>query len=93
QGGTLQAAGALNASAGSLDNTAGHIASLNTDGLNLTTAGQLTNAQGGTIGGNGNVAVQAGQLNNTGTISAVQNLGVSTAQTLANAGTLAANGN
>ncbi|CCF97823.1 putative adhesin/hemolysin [Ralstonia solanacearum K60] len=93
QGGTLQAAGALNASAGSLDNTAGHIASLNTDGLNLTMAGRLTNAQGGTIGGNGNVAVQAGQLNNTGTISAVQNLGVSTAQTLANAGTLAANGN
>ncbi|ALF90704.1 MULTISPECIES: hemagglutinin repeat-containing protein [Ralstonia solanacearum species complex] len=93
QGGTLQAAGALNASAGSLDNTAGHLASLNADGLNLTTAGRLTNAQGGTIGGNGNVAVQAGQLNNTGTISAVQNLGVSTAQTLANAGTLAANGN
>ncbi|CAH0444654.1 hemagglutinin repeat-containing protein [Ralstonia pseudosolanacearum] len=93
QGGTLQAAGALNASAGSLDNTAGHIASLNTDGLNLTTAGRFTNAQGGTIGGNGNVTVQAGQLSNTGTISAVQNLGVSTAQTLANAGTLAANGN
>ncbi len=93
QGGTLQAAGALNANAGSLDNTAGHITSLNTDGLNLTTTGRLTNAQGGTIGGNGNVTVQAGQLNNTGTISAVQNLGVSTAQTLTNAGTLAANGN
>nr|CUV42995.1 protein of unknown function [Ralstonia solanacearum] len=39
------------------------------------------------------MAVQAGQLSNTGTISAVQNLGVSTAQTLVNAGTLAANGN
>ncbi|BCN07541.1 hypothetical protein RPSB_46780 (plasmid) [Ralstonia solanacearum] len=93
QGGTLQAAGAFNVNAGSLDNTAGHIASLNTDGLNLTTTGRLNNAQGGTIGGNGNVTVQAGQLNNTGTISAVQNLGVSTAQTLTNAGTLAANGN
>ncbi|WP_405124821.1 hemagglutinin repeat-containing protein [Ralstonia pseudosolanacearum] len=93
QGGTLQAAGALNANAGSLDNTAGHIASLNTDGLNLTTTGLLNNAQGGTIGGNGNVAVQSGQLSNAGTISAVQNLGVSTAQTLTNAGTLAANGN
>ncbi|WP_254706828.1 hemagglutinin repeat-containing protein [Ralstonia pseudosolanacearum] len=93
QGGTLQAAGALNASAGSLDNTAGHIASLNTDGLNLASAGRLTNGQGGTIGGNGNVTVQAGQLSNTGSISAVQNLGVSTAQTLTNAGTLAANGN
>ncbi len=93
QGGTLQAAGAFNVNAGSLDNTAGHIASLNTDGLNLTTTGRLNNAQGGTIGGNGNVTVQAGQLSNAGTISAVQNLGVSTAQTLANAGTLAANGN
>ncbi|ESS50405.1 hemagglutinin-related protein [Ralstonia solanacearum SD54] len=93
QGGTLQAAGALNANTGSLDNTAGHIASLNTDGLNLASAGRLTNGQGGTIGGNGNVTVQAGQLSNTGSISAVQNLGVSTAQTLTNAGTLAANGN
>ncbi|AXW47386.1 filamentous hemagglutinin [Ralstonia solanacearum] len=93
QGGTLQAAGAFNANAGSLDNTAGHIASLNADGLNLTTTGLLNNAQGGTIGGNGNVAVQSGQLSNAGTISAVQNLGVSTAQTLTNAGTLAANGN
>ncbi|MCQ4680199.1 hemagglutinin repeat-containing protein [Ralstonia pseudosolanacearum] len=93
QGGTLQAAGVFNANAGSLDNTAGHITSLNADGLNLTTTGLLNNAQGGTIGGNGNVTVQAGQLNNTGTISAVQNLGVSTAQTLVNAGTLAANGN
>ncbi len=86
QGGTLQAVGALNANAGSLDNTAGHIASLNTDGLNLTTTGRLNNAQGGTIGGNGNVTVQAGQLSNASTISAVQNLGVSTAQTLTNAG-------
>ncbi|KAF3460599.1 hemagglutinin repeat-containing protein [Ralstonia solanacearum] len=93
QGGTLQAAGAFNVNVGSLDNTAGHIASLNTDGLNLTTTGRLNNAQGGTIGGNGNVTVQAGQLSNAGTISAVQNLGVSTAQTLTNAGTLAANGN
>ncbi|WP_197387260.1 hemagglutinin repeat-containing protein [Ralstonia pseudosolanacearum] len=93
QGGTLQAAGALNANTGSLDNTAGHIASLNTDGLNLTTAGRFANGQGGMIGGNGNVTVQVGQLSNTGTISAVQNLGVSTAQTLTNAGTLAANGN
>ncbi len=92
QGGTLQAAGALNANAGSLDNTAGHIASLNTDGLNLTTTGRLNNAQGGTIGGNGNVTVQAGQLSNASTISAVQNLGVSTAQTLTNAGGTIASG-
>ncbi|AXV96483.1 filamentous hemagglutinin [Ralstonia solanacearum] len=92
QGGTLQAAGALNANAGSLDNTAGHIASLNADGLNLTTTGLLNNAQGGTIGGNGNVTVQAGQLSNASTISAVQNLGVSTAQTLTNAGGTIASG-
>jgi filamentous hemagglutinin len=93
QGGTLQAAGALNVTGGSVDNTAGHIASLNADGLSITTTGLLNNAQGGSVGGNGNVAVQTGQLSNAGSITAVQNLGVSATQTLANAGTLAANGN
>ncbi|MBK3824104.1 two-partner secretion domain-containing protein, partial [Paraburkholderia aspalathi] len=93
RGGTLQAAGALAANAGSLDNTAGRVASLNADGLTITTTGLLNNEQGGAIGGNGNVAVKAGQLGNAGSITAVQNLGVSAAQSLANAGTLAANGN
>ena len=93
QGGVVQAAGALTAGAGSLDNTAGHIASLNADGLNVTTTGLLNNGASGAIGGNGNVAVQAGQLSNAGNISAVRNLGVNASQALTNTGTLAANGN
>lgn len=96
-GGTMQAAGALTANAGSFDNTAGHIASLNTDGLTLSAAGTLNNGAGGTglgtIGGNGNVTVQAGQIANAGSITAVQNLTAAAAQSLFNNGTLAANGN
>nr|WP_322786961.1 hemagglutinin repeat-containing protein [Paraburkholderia ginsengisoli] len=93
QGGTMQAAGALTTHAGSLDNTAGHIASLNADGLNVTTTGLLNNGQDGAIGGNGNVTVQAGQIANAGSITAVQNLIATAVQTLFNGGTLAANGN
>ncbi|SIO72525.1 filamentous hemagglutinin [Burkholderia sp. GAS332] len=92
-GGTMQAAGALTTHAGSLDNTAGHIASLNADGLNVTTTGLLNNGQDGAIGGNGNVTVQAGQIANAGSITAVQNLIATAVQTLFNGGTLAANGN
>ncbi|HEY4299096.1 MAG TPA: filamentous hemagglutinin N-terminal domain-containing protein, partial [Paraburkholderia sp.] len=90
QGGTMQAAGALNAHAGSLDNTAGHVASLNADGLAFSTAGLLNNGAAGTIGGNGSVTVQAEQIANTGSITAVQNLTASAVQTLSNHGTLAA---
>ncbi|CAN0624678.1 tRNA nuclease CdiA-2 [Burkholderia multivorans] len=77
--GTIQSGGALSASGTSLDNTAGRIVSLNGDGLSLSTTGQLTNAsgttatgaQGGVIGGNGDVAVDSGSLANTqgGTLS------------------------
>jgi filamentous hemagglutinin len=101
EGGTLQAAAALAVDAGSLDNTAGHIASLNADGLMVTTAGLLNNGAGGTgtgtgggtIGGNGNVTVQAGQIANAGSITAVQSLIASAVQSVFNGGTLAANGN
>ncbi|WP_307251252.1 hemagglutinin repeat-containing protein [Paraburkholderia graminis] len=96
-GGTMQAAGALTANAGSFDNTAGHIASLNADGLTLSAAGTLNNGAGGTglgtIGGNGNVTVQAGQIANAGSITAGQNLTAAAAQSLFSNGTLAANGN
>ncbi|WP_277182423.1 filamentous hemagglutinin N-terminal domain-containing protein [Caballeronia sp. BR00000012568055] len=92
QGGTMQAASALDTRAGSFDNSAGHVASLNTDGLNLNIVGILNNAQGGTIGGNGNVIAQAAQLVNAGSITAVQDLVVNASQTLTNSGTLAANG-
>ncbi|MFM0499621.1 hemagglutinin repeat-containing protein [Paraburkholderia caffeinilytica] len=96
-GGTMQAAGALTASVGSFDNTAGRVASLNADGLTLSTTGLLNNGAGGNgtgnIGGNGNVTVQAGQIANAGSITAVQNLIAAAVQTLFNGGTLAANGN
>lgn len=93
QGGTLQVAGALSVNAGSLDNTGGHIAALGAGGLTLTTTGLLNNGTGGTIGGNGNVAVQAGQIANAGSITAVQSLIASAVRSLFNGGTLAANGN
>jgi filamentous hemagglutinin len=93
QGGTMQAAGALTAHAGSLDNTAGHIASLNADGLAFSTVGLLNNGVAGTIGSNGSVTVQAGQIANAGSITAAQTLITTAVQMLVNGGTLAANGN
>ncbi|WP_415914600.1 beta strand repeat-containing protein [Paraburkholderia sp. J41] len=92
-GGTMQANGALSATSGSLDNTGGHVASLNADGVNMTTTGLLNNGAGGAIGGNGSVALQAGQIANAGSLTAVQSLIASAAQTLFNSGTLAANAN
>ncbi|QCP50846.1 filamentous hemagglutinin N-terminal domain-containing protein [Trinickia violacea] len=88
--GTLQSGGALTASGASLDNTAGRIVSLGTgeDGdLSVTATGQVTNAtgttargaQGGVIGGNGNVTVQAGSLANHGVLTAQRMLQVRTA--------------
>ncbi len=93
QGGAMQAAGAHTLHAGSLDNSSGHIASLNTDGLSLTTTGLLNNGAGGTIGGNGNVTMQAGQIASAGSITAVQTLIASAVQSMFNRGTFAANGN
>ncbi|WJF95114.1 hemagglutinin repeat-containing protein [Paraburkholderia bonniea] len=105
QGGTLQAAGAFSINAGSLDNTGGHVAALGADALTLAIGGLLNNGTGdasgtdgtgrttGTIGGNGNVTVQAGQIANAGSITAVQSLIAHAAQTLFSSGTLAANGN
>ncbi|ANB71739.1 hemagglutinin [Paraburkholderia phytofirmans OLGA172] len=93
QGGALQSSGALSVNAGSLDNTGGHVAALGADGLTLATVGLLNNGSGGTIGGNGNVTVQAGQIANAGSITAVQSLIASAVQTLFNGGTLAANSN
>ncbi|HKR47091.1 MAG TPA: filamentous hemagglutinin N-terminal domain-containing protein [Paraburkholderia sp.] len=76
--GMAQAGGALKVSAGSLDNTAGRVVSLNGDGLSVTTTGALTNrtgttaggAAGGVIGGNGAVQLNAGALTNHSQISA-----------------------
>ncbi|HEY2000483.1 filamentous hemagglutinin N-terminal domain-containing protein, partial [Paraburkholderia sp.] len=96
-GGTLQAASGLSANAGSLDNTGGRVAALGADGLTLVMRGLLNNGAGdtgaGAIGGNGNVTVQAGQIANAGSLTAVQSLIATAVQTLFNSGTLAANSN
>ncbi|RQT10063.1 hemagglutinin repeat-containing protein [Burkholderia contaminans] len=85
--GTMQSGGALSVSGTSLDNSAGRIVSLNGDGLSLSTTGQLANAggtmatgaQGGVIGGNGDVTVKAGAVINRGSLTAQQALKVTTA--------------
>ncbi|MGZ2747200.1 hemagglutinin repeat-containing protein [Burkholderia stagnalis] len=83
--GTIQGAGRVTVDGATIDNTAGRVTSLNTDGLVLTATGQLTNAagttangaQGGVIGGNGDVTVQGGNLANHARISSNTNLHVS----------------
>ncbi|WP_226263634.1 hemagglutinin repeat-containing protein [Burkholderia metallica] len=83
--GTLQSAAGMTVAGASLDNTAGRITSLNSDGLSVTTSGQLTNAagvtangaQGGVIGGNGDVSVQGENVVNRGAITSNTNLRVS----------------
>ncbi|WP_107310444.1 hemagglutinin repeat-containing protein [Burkholderia metallica] len=101
QQGIIQSAGQMKVVAASLQNTAGRVTSLNGDGLSLTTSGQLTNAagttangaQGGVIGGDGAVTVQAGSLANQGSISAANDLNVG-AQSIDNgSGTLTAGQN
>ncbi|HDR8913896.1 TPA: contact-dependent inhibition toxin BcpA [Burkholderia multivorans] len=83
--GTIQSAAGMTIAGASLDNTAGRITSLNSDGLTVTTGGELTNAagttangaQGGIIGGNGDVTVQGGNVANRGRITSNANLQVS----------------
>ncbi|WP_249191211.1 hemagglutinin repeat-containing protein [Burkholderia vietnamiensis] len=82
--GTIQSAAGMNISGSSLDNSAGRVSSLNGDGLSIATTGQLVNAtgttaagaQGGVIGGNGGVNVQAGAVANHGAITAQTDLQV-----------------
>ncbi|WGY72835.1 hemagglutinin repeat-containing protein [Burkholderia cepacia] len=82
--GTIQSAAGMTMAGASLDNTAGRITSLNGDGLSVTTSGQLTNAagttangaQGGVIGGNGDVSVQGTNVVNRGAITSNTNLHV-----------------
>lgn len=83
--GTIQSAAGMTIAGASLDNTAGRITSLNSDGLTVMTGGELTNAagttangaQGGVIGGNGDVTVQGGNVANRGRITSNANLQVS----------------
>ncbi|WP_196480995.1 hemagglutinin repeat-containing protein [Burkholderia territorii] len=83
--GTIQSAAGMAVSGASLDNTAGRITSLNGDGLSVTASGQLTNvagttangAQGGVIGGNGDVSVRGANVVNRGAMTSNTNLRVS----------------
>ncbi|WP_371748167.1 hemagglutinin repeat-containing protein [Cupriavidus sp. AcVe19-6a] len=98
--GVVQAGGALHASGTSLDNTAGRITSLNGDGLSIQTAGALVNAagttasgaQGGVIGGNGNVQLAAGDMTNHGQVSAQGDASVTAASLDNDTGSLTAGG-
>ncbi|WP_174434441.1 hemagglutinin repeat-containing protein [Burkholderia metallica] len=96
--GTLQSAAGMTVAGASLDNTAGRITSLNGDGLSVTTSGQLTNAagttangaQGGVIGGNGDVSVQGANVVNRGAITSNTNLHVAGQSVDNSSGTLQA---
>lgn len=98
--GTVQAGGALMATAASVDNTAGRMVSLNADGLSIQTAGMLVNtagttasgAQGGVIGGNGNLRLTAGGLINHGQVNAQGDATVHAASLNNDTGTLSAGG-
>jgi filamentous hemagglutinin len=90
--GIAQAQSQESISAGSIQNEAGKIVSLNGDGLTLSATGQLVNGVGGEIGGNGNVTLQGAQIVNAGSVTAVQTLIARAVQTLLNSGTLATNG-
>ncbi len=87
--GTMQAALGFQVSGSSLDNTAGHLLSLNGDGLNLGVTGTLVNGLGGVIGGNGNVNVSAYTFTNAGQLTAAANA-VLQAWGITNSGTVKA---
>ncbi|WP_368042087.1 two-partner secretion domain-containing protein [Burkholderia metallica] len=82
--GIVQSAGKMLVDGASLQNSGGRVVSLNGDGLTVATTGLLSNvsgttangAQGGVIGGSGNVQVKAGTLANHGVISASGDLKV-----------------
>ncbi|WP_186127815.1 hemagglutinin repeat-containing protein [Burkholderia gladioli] len=93
QQGIIQSAGRMTVAGAYLQNTAGRVTSLGRDGLSITTSGQLTNvagtvangAQGGVIGGDGSVELQAGGIANHGSIRAATDLWAN-AQSIDNGG-------
>ncbi|VWB41009.1 hemagglutinin repeat-containing protein [Burkholderia lata] len=83
--GSMQSAAGMSVSGASLQNDAGRVVALGTDGLSVTTTGQILNAagttatgaQGGVMGSNGATVVQGGSVVNHGAMSAATNLTVS----------------
>ncbi|PUA18082.1 filamentous hemagglutinin N-terminal domain-containing protein [Glaciimonas sp. PCH181] len=92
--GTIQAEKAVEIDATNVDNSAGRIISLSADGLMLNASGQLTNiagrteegSQGGTLGGNGDVRLNATNIVNSGLITAKDNLNATIKGSLDNDG-------
>lgn len=83
--GSMQSAASMSVSGASLQNDAGRVVALGTDGLSVTTTGQILNAagttatgaQGGVMGSNGATVVQGGNVVNHGAMTAATNLTVS----------------
>ncbi|QRX81631.1 hemagglutinin repeat-containing protein [Glaciimonas sp. PAMC28666] len=92
--GSVQAAQGLTASAANIDNTAGRITASGTDGLWLDARGLLINiagtgadgVEGGVIGGNGDVMINAVNAINSGSITAGRQLAVTIGNHLNNNG-------
>lgn len=92
--GQIQSGAELRIAARSLDNTAGRVVALGSDGLTLSVTGQIVNRsgltaggmEGGVVGGNGDVTITAAEAINSGRISAAGNLSVVTGGALANDG-------
>ncbi|CAG9241132.1 tRNA nuclease CdiA-2 [Burkholderia diffusa] len=83
--GSMQSAAGMSVSGASMQNDAGRVVALGTDGLSVTTTGQILNtagttatgAQGGVMGSNGATVVQGGSVVNHGAMSGATNLTVS----------------
>ncbi|WP_414143600.1 beta strand repeat-containing protein, partial [Burkholderia stagnalis] len=95
QTGAIESNHALTIAADSLANDGGAVKALGTDALSVTTTNALTNTAGGTIGGNGDVSVSGGVVDNSnGSLLAARSLSVQSNGQLGNAaGLIQAKGN
>ncbi|RQQ57528.1 beta strand repeat-containing protein, partial [Burkholderia stagnalis] len=86
QTGVVESNHALTIAADSLANDGGAVKALGTDALSVTTTNALTNTAGGTIGGNGDVSVSGGVVDNSnGSLLAARSLSVQSNGQLGNA--------
>ncbi|WP_414143654.1 beta strand repeat-containing protein, partial [Burkholderia stagnalis] len=95
QTGVVESNHALTIAADSLANDGGAVKALGTDALSVTATNALTNTAGGTIGGNGDVSVSGGVVDNSnGSLLAARSLSVQSNGQLGNAaGLIQAKGN
>ncbi|WP_414143814.1 beta strand repeat-containing protein, partial [Burkholderia stagnalis] len=86
QTGVVESNHALTIAADSLANDGGAVKALGTDALSVTATNALTNTAGGTIGGNGDVSVSGGVVDNSnGSLLAARSLSVQSNGQLGNA--------